>query len=322
VHEGVGKHRATRITDVLLSAARGCSNCGIENVHSFCASDTTMKRARSAALGSQICCDNAVFVPFPRANRVPRRAYEQCLRNTRVQGPLFVYLLPFCLQALRDDLRGFHEGYGGLIEHLYPFLADQRVFDQCLNDDQREAASEFIRQAILDEIDDQPGLSHAGSRSRPYRWVRALTTYGVLRPDAQRLWNAWWSLGTVGRSVAAVQYISCLMYSERENPVFAPWTPDAGGGPPCLWDFEGHLYAHRWLKPNVDFLKENLSAQSVRDLLVRAVNGLAGHAEFDTAAAIQEDFPLCTETVETRCAELSQFLETVQKSTSDFSWSA
>jgi hypothetical protein len=260
--------------------------------------------------------------PGERADPNDLWEYVHDLRNTQVQGPLFVYLLPFCLQALRDDLRGLREGYGGLVEHLYPVLADQRVFDQYLNDGQREAASEFIRQAILEEIDDQRGLSHTGSRSRPYRWVRALTTYGVLRPDAHRLWTAWWSLGTVGRSVAAVQYISCLMYAERENPVFAQWTPDAGGGPPCLWDFEGHLYTHRWLKPNVDFLRGNLSVHSVRDLLVRAVGGLAGHEELGAAAAIQEDFSLCTATVETRCSELPKFLETVQQPSLDFSWSA
>jgi hypothetical protein len=68
-------------------------------------------------------------------------------------------------------------------------------------------------------------------------------------------------------------------------------------------------------------LKKKLSVHSVRDLLVRTVNGLAGHAEFDTAAAIRDDFPLCTETVAIRCAELPKFLETVQQSTSDFSWS-
>jgi|SRR5271155_457178 len=92
------------------------------------------------------------LLPGDRADATDLWEYVQdlrYLRYTQVQGPLFVYLLPFCLQALRDDLRGFHGGHGGLIEHLYPVLADQRVFDQCLNDDQREAASEFIRQAIL-----------------------------------------------------------------------------------------------------------------------------------------------------------------------------
>jgi len=260
--------------------------------------------------------------PGERADANDLYEYMHDLRYAKIQSPLFVYLLPFCLRALRDDLRGFHEGYGGLIEHLYPVLADQRVFEQCLNEAQRETASEFIRHAILEEIDEQRGLSHSGSRSRPYRWFGALTSYGVLRPDAHRLWTDWWSLNTIGRSVAAVQYISCLMYSERENPVFAPWTPEGGGGPPVLWNYEGHLYSHRWLKPNVDFLKESLSVQSVRDLLIRAVNGLAGHAEFEAATTIREDFPLCIGTVESRCTELPQFLEAVQQSSADFAWSA
>jgi len=39
----VGKHSTTRVTDNLLSAARACSNCGIENVPSVCASDTAKK---------------------------------------------------------------------------------------------------------------------------------------------------------------------------------------------------------------------------------------------------------------------------------------
>src|SRR5712692_483854 len=49
IPRAVGKHPTTRITDILLGAARACSNCGIENVPSVCASDTTKKRASSAA---------------------------------------------------------------------------------------------------------------------------------------------------------------------------------------------------------------------------------------------------------------------------------
>jgi len=76
-----------------------------------------------------------------------------------------------------------------------------------------------------------------------------------------------------------VQYISCLMYGHYENPVFARWTPDGGGGPPCLWEFEGHLYSHRWLQPNVDFLRETLSARSAGEVLVRAAERLVGEPE-------------------------------------------
>ena len=208
-----------------------------------------------------------------------------------------------------------------MIEHFYPVLADRHIFDLNLTPKQSAVVSEFMRQTILEEIDDQRGLAFQGSRTRPYRWFRALTTYGVLRPDVDRLWTGWWTLNTVGRAIAAVQYISCLMYTEKENLVFASWTPDRGGGPPRLWEFEGHLYAHRWLEPNVNFLKGFLTVQRVSDALVQSVERLVGQPEFDAATAVQQDFPLCTTTLKARCAELPQLLETVQQSSSELSWS-
>jgi hypothetical protein len=247
--------------------------------------------------------------------------YVHDLRNTDIQTPLFVYLLPFCLEVWRDDLRGV-ESHGGMVEHFYAVLADRHVFDLQLNESQGEAVSEFMRQAILEEIDNQRGLTYHGSRAKPYRWFRALTTYAVLRPDVGRLWNLWWTLETVGRAVAAVQYISCLMYGENENPVFAPWTRDGGGGPPVLWEFEGHLYSHRWLQPNVDFLKETVTFQRVDKVLASAVVRLAGEPEHDIATTVRNDFPLCDTTVRLRCSELPRLLETVQDSTTELSWSA
>lgn len=246
--------------------------------------------------------------------------YLHDLRNTDIQSSLLVYLLPFCLQVWREDLLGI-DGHGGLIEHFYPVLADRHIFDLHLTPKQSAVVSEFMRQAILQEIDEQHELSFQGSRTRPYRWFRALTTYGVLLPDVERVWTAWWSLDTVGRAVAAVQYISCLMYPENENPVFAPWTPDSGGGPPCLWEFEGHLYNHRWQEPNVNFLKGTLSLQRVSDVLAQAVERLVDQPEHNAAAAVQEDFPLCTKTLEARCAELPQLLRTIQQSSTLLFWS-
>jgi hypothetical protein len=147
-----------------------------------------------------------------------------------------------------------------------------------------------MRQTILDEIDDQRGLAFQGSRTTPYRWFRALTTYGVLRPDLDRLWTAWWTLNTDGRAIAAVQYISCLMYSEYQNPVFASWTPDHGGGPPCLWEFEGHLYEHRWQEPNVNFLQGILSVQKIGEVLMQAVERLVCQPEHNAAAGRARGF--------------------------------
>lgn len=238
------------------------------------------------------------------------REYVHDVRYTDVDAPLFRYVLPFCLHAWRDDLRGFESGYGGAIENFYPVVADYALFQAHLTAKQNAVMSEFLRQTILEEIDDQRGLAFEGKRTRPYRWFRALTTYGVLRPDLDRLWTAWWTLSSAGRAIAAVQYISCLMYGEYENPVFAPWTSDRRGGPPCLWEFEGNLYEHRWLQSNVDFLKESLTAPNVTEVLTRAVSILVDQPEHDIAAGIRDDLPLCIETLESRCAELPMLLAT------------
>ncbi len=245
--------------------------------------------------------------------------YMHDLRNTEIQGPLLAYLLPFCLDLWREDLRGI-EGYGGIVEHLYPVLADRQIFDTHLTPKQSAAVSEFMRQTILEEIDDQHGLAYQGSRARPYRWIGALTTFGILLPNVERLWTAWWSLDTVGRAIAAVQYISCLMYSENENPVFAPWTPEGGGGPPCLWEFQGHLYSHRWLEPNVTFLKGVLNVPGVSEVLTRGVERLVDQPEHDVAALIKADVPLVIEILQARCAELPQLLETTQEPSRLLAW--
>lgn len=245
---------------------------------------------------------------------------QDLLYGGEIQTSLLAFVLPFCLEAWREDLRGT-DGYGGFVEHLYPVLANKQVFDLHLKPQQMAEVSDFMRESILEEIDDQRGLRFSGMTSRPYRWIGALTTYGVLLPDIERLWNEWWSIKTVGKAIAAVQYISCLMYSSNENPVFAPWTPDGGGGPPCLWGFEGHLYSNRWLESNVTFLKKRLSRESARSVIEQSVEMLANEPEQEVALEIQKDWPLCAETVASRCEELQRTLATVSEPGNLFEWS-
>lgn len=239
--------------------------------------------------------------------------YTQDLLYAEIQGPLFTYLLPFCLEAWHEDLRGTSNEYGGFVEQFYPVLANPQVFERFLTPAQSTAVSDFMRGSILAEIDEQKGLAYAGSAVRPYRWITALTTHGVLFPDVALLWDAWWSGATIGRAVAAVQYLSCLMYEEDQNPIFSAWTPDRGGGPPSLWEFGGHLYTNRWLEPNVSFLKGALSARRVGDVLRRAVERLIDQPEHAKATEVLEDLPLCEETLTARCAALPILLGTTQE---------
>jgi hypothetical protein len=236
---------------------------------------------------------------------------QDLLYSDEIQCALLKYLLPFCLTAWRDDLRGVHSGYRGFVEHFYPVLANKHIFDELLTPSQTMAVSEFMRASILEEIDDQRGLTYGGIGARPYRWITAVTTHGVLLPDMDQLWTAWWSIDTVGRAVAAAQYISCLMYGVNENPVFAGWTSERGGGPP---------YEHRWLEPNTRFLRRILNPQEVSDVLGLAVERLGGQPEHDVATEIKSDIPLCAETLTARFAELPRLLETPRQPATFLEW--
>lgn len=247
--------------------------------------------------------------PSERARTEDLSEYMQDVRYTEVQAPLLVFLLPFCLDLWREDLRGTG-GHGGFVEHLYPALADREVFGKHLTPKQSTAVSEFMRKTILEEIDAQRGLTNRGA------------SFGVILPHVDKLWAAWWSLDTAGRAVAALQYISCLMYPENENPVFAPWTPNDGGGPPCLWEFEGHLHMHRWLEPNTSFLKHVLNVALVSDALNRATYRLAGQPELGVADVIREDLPVLAETLQARCSELPRLLETKGEPGKLHAWTA
>jgi hypothetical protein len=239
--------------------------------------------------------------------------YAHAVHFSEIQTPLLRYLLPFCFVAWREELVGAASEYGGFVEEFYPALVDRKIFDEELTPRQSNAATEFMRQTIVEEIDSQRGLAFRGHLARPYRWIGALTTYGILRPDIGLLWEQWWSLGTTGRSVAAIQYISCLMYNEGENPVFAGWTQDEGGGPPCLWELEGHLYTHSWLESNVRYLQETLVPERVKRVLVDAVGSLAGEPEYELGVRVREDVSLLDDVVRIRCAELPTLLARIHR---------
>jgi hypothetical protein len=245
---------------------------------------------------------------------------QDLLYSGEIQGTLLQFLLAFCLSAWSEDLRTGRSSYGGFVEYFHLALANKQIFEELLTPAQTNAVSEFMRGHILDEIDDQRGLAYSGAGARPHRWIAALTTHGVILPDIEQLWNAWWSIDTVGRAIAAIQYISSLMYAAYENPVFAPWTPDKGGGPPCPWGLAGHLYEHRWLDPNTRFLRRVLNPQRVNEVVSSAVQRLEGQPEQEMAKAILADIPLCAETLAARCIQLPVLLETPRQPATDLEW--
>lgn len=245
--------------------------------------------------------------------------YSQDLRYCEIDQDFLKFALPFCLRAWREDLLGDSTEYRGFVEHLYPVLADRKVFEEQLTVRETAAVAEYMRATILEEIDQQRGLAYAGAHRRPYRWIAAFSSYGVLRPDIEQVWRQWWPAESLGRAIAVVQFASCLIYPEKTNPVFSPWTPDRGGGPPLLWEYAGHLYEHCWKEENVLFLKRALTPESVRDALESAATRLEGQAEYEAADRVRIDAESADETLDWRCFELAERL--AERGTKALEWS-
>jgi hypothetical protein len=203
------------------------------------------------------------------------------------------------------------------VDYFYPAVVR---FVDVLDPSDRAAVSAFMRGSILDEIDAQSGLEYQGSSAPPYRWIRAFTTHGVIFPDVSEVWTLLMHPETPGRAIAAVQYLSGLIYRADENPVFKPWTREGGGGPPDLWEFAGHLYGHRWRSENVEFLRQALTPDAVVATLRQAVDRLAGRGEAPVAARVLDRAQARDTVLRDRCEELPRLLETRQAAEDLFEW--
>ena len=108
-----------------------------------------------------------------------------------------------------------------------------------------------MRDSLLERIDREDSLSHAGERATAYAWFYRLGAFAGIFPELESLWRAWWRFETLGQAVAALQYVSCLMYQDRDNPIFAPWIREHGGGTPGLWETDGQMFHESWRMENV-----------------------------------------------------------------------
>lgn len=98
---------------------------------------------------------------------------------------------------------------------------DCRVLEKMLTLQQRSEIGEFFRDSLLDRIDLEREVELAGkAASVPHGWISRFNSLGIVIPVIHNAWNAWWSLETVGRSVAAIQYLSGLMYFEGDDAIF------------------------------------------------------------------------------------------------------
>lgn len=234
---------------------------------------------------------------------------DYCLdiRYEEIQPDLLRYLLPVCLEAWRVFLLDNQDSkYGAFVEHFYPALANRPILKEFLGKREYLAVITFISNVILERIAQEKQLHFRGS-SHVYKWFHAFCFFGMAFPSIEGIWNTWWSLKTPGQVIAAFQYASCLMYKDNQNPIFDPWTPDLGGGPPELWVTDGHVYDLGWKKENVDFIKSVLTVDYLKDKLNKASVQLQGES-FQKSQKILADFDTQKEFLKERVSELPELL--------------
>ena len=194
-----------------------------------------------------------------------------------LQADLIRYVFPICLRGWALDLMDEID-IDGLVENFWLALAGRTEVWEILGSEGSDAVSDFMRDTILDRMDREHELSFSGRAASPYAWFHALGSYTVVFPSLDSLWEIWWEMGTSGLAASALQYASCLMYENDRNPIFSPWTPTGGGGPPALWEVDGAIYEQAAHPDNIAFLEHVLTPEYLQSKIQKAATILRGRA--------------------------------------------
>jgi hypothetical protein len=230
--------------------------------------------------------------------------YSQDMLYLPLQPDLFRHLLPVCLRAWRKDLFDEDANYAGFVEHFSTALATRPILEEILTAGQYKSVMEYMLNSVLDRMDQEERLQFTGMGARPYRWFHALGSFAVTFPSLHRLWESWWNVSTTGHALAVLQYISCLMYEDDRNPIFSPWTPLGGGGPPALYETDGHIYDRGWRPENISFLEGTLSTVYSETKLHEAAKVVKDQVSSNVPAKMIADFDAQRQLLESRIEQL------------------
>ena len=239
--------------------------------------------------------------------------YVDDMRFMPLQPDLLRYLLPQCLKMWQEDLlSGSRTGCGGTVEAFWAALSPHPpktafLLEEELTAKEYGSVMRFMRDTLLTRMSQETQLYFAGSNSSPYQWFYALGSFSNVFPALDSLWNEWWQLNTLGHAVCVLQYFSCLMYPSDKNPVFAPWTPDSGGGPPELSENDALVSEAGWRRENIAFLAETLTLNAVY-VKLQAAAAICTPFGAGLPERILADWPRCQELAATQIAGLPKLL--------------
>jgi hypothetical protein len=215
------------------------------------------------------------------------------------------YLLPTLLRIWHHELSAKKGSW--FIEHLHQELSRTDLIENHLNETLRSAVITFMRHSLLERIGQENPLRIVGN-SPTHNWFGFMASYGVFTEDIPTLWQGLWEMPTPGHAVAVVQYASCLICKEGDNPVFAPWRSDIGGGSPLLWDYNSMGFDERWKESNVSFLQGTLSVNYLQEHLMKAERILSDRYMNSQVQAVLSNLLKYPERAQGRCSALPKAL--------------
>lgn len=93
----------------------------------------------------------------------------------------------------------------------------------------------FFVDILLKLMSKETELTFYGSNASAYEWMQIHATLVWQFPVVEAIWEKWWFLETPQMAICSAQWLSAFLYDD-DNPFFEPWTPDAGGGPPLVFE--------------------------------------------------------------------------------------
>ncbi|WP_337177317.1 hypothetical protein [Paludisphaera sp.] len=204
-----------------------------------------------------------------------------------LQPEVFDYLFPACLMFWRRTLfdgvpctQGDAD-FGWSLQH-------GGALDTMMDEERREDVLVWFRDVMLERIDAERGFDGVEPCHwpLPWGWIGRLNTLGHVAPVVESIWTRWWPFETPGRAVAAVEYVSGLIYFPYEDPLFEELSRRGGTFPVERVDSS---VDGPWMEPNAAFLRSTLKPGWVEERLRAAVGRLAGEPEEEKARRVLAD---------------------------------
>lgn len=229
--------------------------------------------------------------------------YAADLRYMPIQRELLSYAFPRVLPLWRRGL--WTSSQERLPDELHATLCHVEL---PLNEREWGAVHRYMAGALLERMDAVDVLNEDTRNESLEHLFDYLSMTGVYMPDIRPLWESWWALETRGRARVAMQWASILRYDDKENPLWRPWTPKEGGGPPRIWMESGWVFNVGWRGENADYIRSVFTADWLTERVRAAVALLAGTPDDSLASQVAREFGEFPEIIAHRLSELPALL--------------